>query len=500
MTINIELDGGALTLDQAEQISQGAIITIHPDARALVEQSYHYVQKKAHGGQPVYGLNTGFGYFANERISPEKLKKLQTNILLSHASGYGQPLSQTATRLSMALRLNVLLLGSTGVSPALCDALANLINAEISPIIPEFGSVGASGDLAPLAHLALPLIGEGMVFYRGEAMEAGEALKKAGLKPIELAEKEGLGLINGTQVMLAIGSLALAKAKRVIRMSHAVTALTFEAMKASLDPLHPNLHSSRGHLGQMIVAHEILSRLEGSFLHEKSHKRLRVQDSYSIRCSPQVHGASLDALNYAIQIVEIELGGATDNPLVYPEEDLILSGGNFHGQPLAFAFDFAAIALSEMGNISDRRIELMLNPHMSHLPAFLSPDEGICSGYMAVQYLTASLVNECKLLAHPSSTDSIPGNVGIEDHVSMGMTSARKLDKIVHHCRAILAAEMVVAAQAVDMRQLEPLGSGTKPLYQALRKAVPFLSDDRMIADDIYRAVEVFDQYAKMGE
>jgi len=490
----VELDGSRLSLDQVYAISRGASISISPEVQDRITQCQSYVHQVVQSDRSIYGINTGFGYLANKRISGEKLKQLQRNILTSHACGYGQPLSIAETRLAMALRLNVLLMGLTGVSFELCEALCSHLEKGITPIIPEFGSVGASGDLAPLSHLALPLIGEGMVFYQGEAIEAAEALELAGLKPIKLGEKEGLGLINGTQVMLAVGSLALYDARELIRKSHRVTALSYEAMKASLDPLHPNLHTARGHVGQMIAAHEILKQLEGSYLSMESLEPLRVQDSYSLRCAPQVHGASLDALNYSIQVVETELGSATDNPLVFAEEELILSGGNFHGQPLALSYDMAAMALSEMGNISDRRIELMMNPHMSQLPAFLSPDEGICSGYMAAQYLSASMVNECKLLANPSCTDSIPGNVGIKDHVSMGMTSARKLSKIVRHVTAILATEMLIACQAIDLRQSAPLGKGSKEVYELLREYVPMLDDDRIIADDVYRAVEVFEK------
>jgi len=491
---SIILDGNALTLDQVYAISQGASVVISPEVKARVEQCHEYVHQVAESDRSIYGINTGFGYLANKRISSDQLKRLQRNILISHASGYGQPLPIPATRVAMALRLNVLLMGVTGVSFGLCQAICDHLEKGITPIIPEYGSVGASGDLAPLAHLALPLIGEGMVFYQGEAIEASEALEKAGLKPIVLSVKEGLGLINGTQIMLALGSLALYEARELIRKSHLVTALSYEAMKASLAPLHPNLNIARGHVGQMIVAHEILKQLEGSYLNIESLETLRVQDAYSLRCAPQVHGASLDGVNYAIQVVETELGGATDNPLVFAEEELILSGGNFHGQPLALGYDMASMALSEMGNISDRRIELMLNPHMSHLPAFLTPDEGICSGYMASQYLTASLVNECKLLANPSCTDSIPGNVGIEDHVSMGMTSVRKMSKIVKHVTVILAAEMMIACQAIDLRKSAPLGKGTREVYDLLRECVPMLDDDRVIADDIYHAVEVFEK------
>ncbi len=428
----IQLDGSSLTLEQAYDIAYGAQIGLADDAQNRVRQCRQFVQQEAQKSSAIYGINTGFGYFAKTRVPLEELKQLQKNIIVSHAAGSGNPLSIPQTRLSMALRLNVLAKGYTGVSFELCVLLKELINRQIYPIIPEFGSVGASGDLAPLAHLALPLIGEGQVFYKGECVSASDALKQEGLKALQLGIKEGIGMINGTQIMLAVGALALYEAKALIRRSHRITALSYEAMKANLQPLNPDLHTSRGQLGQMIVAHEISKQLEGSYLGMEFTEPLRLQDPYSLRCAPQVHGASLDALNYAIEVAEKELNAATDNPLVFAEEGLIISGGNFHGQPLALAFDLAAMAISEMANISERRLELMLNPNMSRLPAFLTPNEGVCSGYMAMQYLAASLVNECKLLANPACTDSIPGNVGIEDHVSMGMTSARKFAKIVN--------------------------------------------------------------------
>lgn len=490
----IELDGSSLTLNQAYAIAHGAQVSISPDAREKVEKAREFIRIKLQEDRMIYGINTGFGYLANKRISNDQLRALQRNILKSHACGLGQSLSTPTARLALALRLNVLLMGVTGVTFDLCEALHHFLEKGITPIIPEFGSVGASGDLTPLAHLALPLIGEGMVSYQGEVMEAGAALEKAGLQPIVLSEKEGLGLINGTQIMLAVGALALYEARDLMKKSHQITALSYEAMQASTDPLHPNLHSARGHVGQMIVAHEIIKQLEGSYLTIGLAKPLRLQDAYSLRCAPQVHGASLDVLNHAIQIIETELNSATDNPLVFPEENLVLSGGNFHGQPLALAFDMASMAIAEMGNISDRRIELMLNPNMSGLPAFLSPKEGICSGYMATQYLSASLVNECKLLANPSSTDSIPGNVGVEDHVSMGMTSARKLAKIITHVSSILSIEMLIACQAIDLREASPLGKGTALTYELLRESVPVLDEDRIIADDVNQALKVYKQ------
>ncbi len=486
------INGQSLTLDKMVAIAEGAEIVLSPFVKKKIEAGAAYVKKVVKQSKPVYGVNTGFGFFANERISKRDLKKLQLNLIKSHAAGYGKPLTIPETRLAMALRLNVLVKGYTGVRLDLCRALFALIKANIFPIIPEYGSVGASGDLAPLAHLALPLVGLGLVQYRGDVIPAIEALEDAGLSPIELSEKEGLGLVNGTQIMLAVGGLALAQARKVLQKADKITALTFEAMQASVDPLNPLIHELRQHPGQVASAHAILAELEGSYLLNPTTPHLRVQDPYSLRCAPQIHGPSRDAVAYACHVVEVEANAATDNPLVFAEERKILSGGNFHGQPLALAYDIAAMGLAEIGNISERRLELMLNPNISQLPAFLSPHEGLQSGYMASQYLSASLVNEDKILANPACTDSIPGNVGIEDHVSMGMTSARKLKHIVENISAILSIEMLAAAQAVDLREMSPLGYGTSKTYQKLRASVPTLKKDRIVSEDIAKAVEVF--------
>jgi len=488
-TINI--DGTNLTLAKAKLIASGANIKISESVKGQIKASHKLVESVGKEPEPTYGVNTGFGYFANQKISKNRLQKLQMNLLKSHACGYGDPLSIAETRLAMVLRLNVLVKGFTGVRVELCEALVNLIKANIYPIIPEYGSVGASGDLAPLAHLALPLTGYGMVNYKGKVIPASTALKKAKLEPIKLDVKEGLGLINGTQVMLAVGGLALFEACQMLNIADRVAALTYEAMVGSIDALHPRIHRVRQQEGQMQSAEMIREELQGSYLFNEETEHLRVQDPYSLRCAPVVHGTSRDAINYAYGIVERELNAATDNPLVFVQEKRIVSGGNFHGQPLAFAFDVASMAISEITNISERRLELLLNPNMSHLPAFLTPQEGANSGYMAAQYMSGSIVNENKLLANPACTDSIPGNVGIEDHVSMGMTSARKFRKIVQNSWAVLAAEAVAAAQAIDLRKVHPLGKGTRKTYKSIRSKVPQLKNDRIIADDITKAVDV---------
>lgn len=486
MAKTVALNGNNLSLSSLSALISGAPVSIASSAKKKITQAQKIVAEVAAGNTPAYGINTGFGFFSRKKISHSELEALQVNLLKSHASGYGKPLSETETRVAMTLRLNVLLKGYTGVRYAVCESLLNLIKANIFPVIPEYGSVGASGDLAPLAHLALPLIGLGKVCYKGKVMEAAKALRLAKLKPLVLEEKEGLSLINGTQVMLAVGGLALCEALQLMKLSNRICALTYEGMRGRLDALDPRIHEARGQIGQKKTAALILKELKGY-----KGKPLQIQDPYSMRCAPQVHGASMDALDYASQIIERELNAATDNPLVFADDGAIISGGNFHGQPLAMAFDFAAIAVAELANISERRLELMLNPHMSGLNAFLTPFEGTHSGYMAAQYLSASLVNENKILASPACVDSIPGNVGVEDHVSMGMTSARKLRQIVQNCRVVLAIELLAAAQALDLRKVKPQGHGTTKTYKALRKKVKMLIKDRIIADDVAAAVAV---------
>lgn len=487
------IDGESLTFNEMEPIAAGAPLWMPPSVELKVSAAQKLVSSKLQEGRPIYGINTGFGSLANVTIDHKHLHILQENIIKSHAAGYGALLTRPETRLAMALRLNVLAKGYAGVRYALCQALYELICADIYPLIPEYGSVGASGDLAPLAHLALPLLGLGEVYYKGARIPAKQALKAAGLHPIKLVEKEGLALINGTQIMLAVGGLALAQAQKLLQRAHAIAALSYEALVGRTEALSPLIHAARGQRGQIEVAEAMRKELAGSYLFENSTQRTRVQDPYSLRCAPQVHGASVDAIAYATQIVQIELNAATDNPLIFAEEAVILSGGNFHGQPLALAFDFAAMALAELGSISERRLELLLNPQMNGLTPFLTPAEGLNSGYMALQYLSASLVNENKLQANPSCTDSIPGNAGIEDHVSMGMTSARKLKRITENVKIILSAELLAAAQAIDLRRVAShLGEGTLKSYTALRKHVPMLTDDRILHDDLQGAIAAF--------
>ena len=423
----VVIDGESFTLEMAAAVAAGATLVFGPNVESRVKKNRAVVEKLIRSDKAIYGLNTGFGYFANTKIPKNRLKKLQHNIVRSHAAGYGDPLPPRTARLCAALRLNVLARGLTGVRFALLEQLRSLLNAGVSPMIPKQGSVGASGDLIPLAHTALALIGEGEVWVKGRRCSAREGLGEAGLSPLQLAEKEGLSLINGTQAILSIGSLAILRSQHLIHRVNQVTALSYEALTAHISPLDSRLHLARGQLGQITCAEQIREQLEGSYLLREDLQHARVQDPYSLRCAPQVHGASLDSLNFASAIVSRELNAVTDNPLVFTKEGEAVSGGNFHAQPLAMALDVAAMAMAELGNISDRRLEVLLNPQQSKLSAFLACEDGLHSGLMALQYLSASLVNKNKLLANPACTDSIPGNVGIEDHVSMGMTAAEKL-------------------------------------------------------------------------
>lgn len=494
----IILTGFSLTLNDLFKLSKGAPFSLCKEALRQVASSRVLVEKVALKGKPCYGINTGFGLLAKETIPPGDQKKLQLNIIRSHAAGFGEPLTEEECRLAAILRLNVLLKGRTGCTPGLCKALFSLISKGVIPCIPSRGSVGASGDLAPLSHLALPLIGEGLVYYGGKIQPAAAALKKARLKPIVLQEKEGLGLINGTQVMIAVGGLAMKEALALGNIADAIAALSFEGFRANPEALHPLIHKERNQPGQIASAEAILNALKGSSLmNSKSEKRF-VQDPYSFRCAPQVHGASKDFIAFASSVVERELSAATDNPLVFAEEELIVSGGNFHGEPLAMSFDTAAIGASELASISERRLDLLLNPGMSGLNAFLAMRPGLESGYMAAQYLAASLVAENRVLSHPASTDSIPGNAGIEDHVSMGMTAALKLKSIVNNLKTVLSVELIAAAQAIDLSgRRSSLGKGTSKTYKQLRSKVSSLEEDRIVSLDINKSNCIIEEMIK---
>jgi histidine ammonia-lyase len=415
---------------------------------------------------------------------------LQTNLVRSHAGGIGQPLSEAESRAMLLLRANVLAKGFSGCRVELVELLGALLNAGVHPVIPEKGSVGASGDLAPLAHLALVVIGEGEAFYRGARLPGAEALSRAGLQPLALAAKEGLALLNGTQAMTAVGALAIARGLRLARLADASGAMALEALMGTPSAFDARIHEARPHSGQRAAAAHLLQLLSGSEIREAHREHdSRVQDAYCLRCMPQVHGAVRDALEHVRSVLEVESGSATDNPLVFPDGTgggSVLSGGNFHGAPLSYAFDYAAIAITDLAGITERRIDRLLNPDINEgLPAFLSPDPGLSSGFMIAQIAAAALINECQVLAHPSSTGSIPTSGGKEDHVSMGMTGALKLRQIIEHAERIVAIELMCAAQGLEHRRPLKSGSEVEDVYHSVRAVVSRLEEDRVLAPDI---------------
>jgi histidine ammonia-lyase len=488
----VKLDGQPLRLAEIEAVSVGRCgAEVSQAARERGAASRALIERIVAEGQTVYGLNTGFGKLADVRISNENLAQLQTNLVRSHAGGVGQPLSESEVRAMLLLRANVLAKGFSGTRPEVLDLLVGMLNSGVHPVIPEKGSVGASGDLAPLAHLALVVIGEGEAFYKGERIAGGEALRKAGLRPVQLAAKEGLALLNGTQAMAAVGGLAAARARRLVQLADLAGAMSLDALMGTPVAFDRRIHEARPHVGQLASAAHLVALMKGSEIRESHREHCsRVQDAYCLRCMPQVHGAVRGVLVHVAAVVETESGSATDNPLVFPEGSadggVVLSGGNFHGAPLAYAFDYAALAVTDLAGITERRIDRLLNPDINEgLPAFLSPDPGLSSGFMIAQIVAAALINECQVLAHPSSTGSIPTDGGKEDHVSMGMTGAMKLRQIVEHAERIVGIELMCAAQAIEFRR--PLKS-SPPLEGALavvRSVVPRLEQDRVLSGDM---------------
>src|SRR5947207_260830 len=489
----MELNGQTLTLTEIATVAFGeAPVKISSSACPRVLASRKVIEDIVGRDDIVYGVSTGFGKLSDVRIPHDALAELQFNLVRSHACGIGTPLSEPEARAMMLLRANVLALGFSGIRLEIIEALCELLNQHVCPVIPEKGSVGASGDLAPLAHLALSLIGEGEAFFQGERMESREALRRAGLKPAELQAKEGLALLNGTQAMHAVGGLALLRAKRLIRVVDVAGATSLEALKGTPAAFDPRLQDARPHPGQREVAKHLMSILEGSDI-RRSHLKddPRIQDAYSLRCMPQVHGAIRDALSHCENVLLIESGSATDNPLVFSESGDVISGGNFHGAPLALTFDYAAIALTDLMSISERRIERLVNPDMNEgLPAFLARRPGMESGFMIAHVAAAALLNEAKVLAHPSSVDSVPTSGGKEDHVAMGMTGALKLRTIVDLAENLTAIELLAAAQGLEYRRPLKAGRGVERAFAAVRKFAPPLTHDRALSGDIARVAE----------
>ncbi|MBC7340252.1 MAG: histidine ammonia-lyase [Firmicutes bacterium] len=487
----VVLTGSTLTVLEVEGVARrGWKVKVGDEAARRVKAARAEVDRLLAEGRVAYGVTTGFGRLADVAVSPSQAAALQRNLIRSHAAGVGDPLPEDVVRAAMTLRVNALLKGYSGIRLEVLETLVQMINRRVHPVVPEKGSVGASGDLAPLAHVALVLIGEGEAWYRGQRLPGGEAMRRAGIEPAVLGAKEGLALINGTQMMGALGCLLVSEARRLAGTADVAAALSLEALRGQLDPFHPLVQSARPHPGQEEVARNLRRLTEGSRL-VTAPGEMRVHDAYSLRCVPQVHGACRDALAHLAEVLEREINSATDNPLVFPEHHLVISGGNFHGQPVAMALDYATIALSTFGNIAERRVERLLNPGQSGLPAFLTKFGGVCSGLMLVQYTAAALVSENKTLAHPASVDSIPTSAGQEDHVSMGPWAARKARRVLDNVEWVLAAELLAAAQACEFLGPEGLGAGTRPVWQHIRRFIPPLEDDRPPAPDLARLKEL---------
>jgi histidine ammonia-lyase len=485
--------GGAMTLADVERVALGAgsvRVQLDDSARGRIEAARAVVERIVSDGRVVYGINTGFGALSEVLIPPDRIRELQVNLIRSHAAGVGEPLSEVETRAIMVLRANVLTLGHSGVRTVVVEQLLECLNRGVHPVIPSRGSVGASGDLAPLSHLALVLLGEGHAVLDGEVVDGATALTRVGLEPVVLEAKEGLALNNGTQVHTGIGVLALLRAERVLETLEVSGAMSLEGMRGTPDAFDAALQNVRPQRGQQVSAARLRTLLADSQIRESHrHGDPRVQDAYSLRCMPQVHGAARQALGFVREVLEVEANSATDNPLIFPEDGRVISGGNFHGQPIAQALDLLAIALADLGSISERRIARLVDPALSGLPAFLTRDPGVNSGLMMAQIVAASLVTDLRLRAHPASTDSVPTDANKEDHVSMGVAAALKAREAVALLETIAALELLCAAQALEF--LAPLspGRGVEIAYGIVRDHVAPLEQDRVLASDI-RALE----------
>lgn len=484
----VELTGHSLTIDELRRICfDEEKVSISSESLQHVRKSRLAVEQIVADKKMVYGINTGFGKFSDVMIKEGDVHDLQLNLIRSHACGMGNPFPEVVSRAMITLRLNALLKGFSGVRPVLVETLAELLNKRVHPVIPQQGSLGASGDLAPLSHLALVLVGEGEVHdENGHPADSAVTLAEKGIKPIVLQAKEGLALINGTQAMTAMGVVNYIEAEQLAYDSEWIAALSMEGLEGIIEAFHPAIHEARGYPQQMAVAQRMRDWLAGSRLITHQGDK-RVQDAYSIRCIPQVHGASWQALDYVKEKLEIEANAATDNPLIFDGGDLVISGGNFHGQPIALAMDFMKIAVAELANISERRIERLVNPQLNDLPPFLSPQPGLQSGAMIMQYAAASLVSENKTLAHPASVDSIPSSANQEDHVSMGTIAARHASLIIQNVRRVLAIECICAMQAVEYKGIERIAPKLRVKWDLLRTVVPSITKDRIFSKDIER-------------
>ncbi len=480
------IDGGSLDLAGLEAVARdGGEVVLSAAARAAVCASRLVVDAAVARGDVVYGVTTGFGSFADVHVPTERLRELQVNLVRSHAAGVGEPLATAETRALMLLRANVLAKGFSGVRLETLELLIAMLNRGVHPMVPSQGSVGASGDLAPLAHLALALIGEGECVFGGRRSPAGEALAAAGLAPLVLEPKEGLALVNGTQLITAVGGLALADATRLVRSADVIGALTLDALHGTDVAFDPRIQAARPHPGQGASARNLKRLLAGSAVRESHRDCGRVQDAYSLRCMPQVHGAVRDALDHVTRVYLVEMNAATDNPMVFAETAEILSGGNFHGQPVAITADLLAIAAAQLAGISERRSERLVNPALSGLPAFLAREGGLHSGLMVAHVTAAALASECKALAHPASVDSIPTSAGKEDHVSMGPTAAWKAARVVQNASRVLGIELLAACEALDFRRPLRSSAPLEAVHALVRTSVPAHGHDRALSPEI---------------
>lgn len=496
----IIINGQELTVEQVILVARrDEQVEISSDAKAAVKKARDYVDKKLEEGAVIYGLTTGFGKFSDTFISKEETADLQRNLIISHTCAMGDPLPRQVVRAIMLLRCNALSRGNSGIRPKTLNTLLAMLNKGVHPQIPEKGSLGASGDLAPLSHMVLTLIGEGEAEYQGKVMSSKKALAEAGIEPVQLAAKEGLALINGTQVMTAIGVNVLWDAMNLAKTADIAAAMTAEALNGIKKAYDPKVQSVRGHQGQQDTAANLLTLLDGS-MNAKNVNPNKVQDPYSLRCVPQIHGASRDAIQYVYEAVTREINAVTDNPLIFPDEDEVISGGNFHGQPMALAFDFLKMAISEFANVSERRCERLINPQLSEgLAPFLTKHGGVCSGFMIAQYAAASLVSENKIYAHPACVDSIPSSGNQEDHVSMGTTSARTAAMVLDNAQKVLGIELFAASQGIWLRGergLKRLAPATRAVYDHIRKTVEPVDEDIIMHYELVK----FDQMIKNNE
>ncbi|MFO7611702.1 MAG: histidine ammonia-lyase [Clostridia bacterium] len=479
------IDDGKLTLDDFIAVCRkGAAVGISEAAIKRINESRQAVDEFVESGRIVYGVTTGFGRFSDVCVTKEESRAIQRNLIVSHAVGSGDYFDAETVRGIILLRINNLCIGYSGVRQSTIQAMVDMLNKGVHPLIPEKGSLGASGDLAPLAHMVLPMLGMGRAEYRGKIMSGRDAMKEAGIELIELAAKEGLALINGTQVMTSVGALTVYDSMKLLDVADLSASMTYEALHGIISVLDPRLHALRPHAGQIFTAENMLRMLRGSECAVMQGDG-RIQDAYSLRCTPQVHGASRDAIGFVREKVEIEMNSVTDNPIIFHDTMEGISGGNFHGQPVALAFDLMAIALAELADISERRLERMVNPALNGLPAFLVENGGLNSGFMIVQYSAAALVSENKVLSHPASVDSIPSSGNQEDHVSMGTIGARKAREIYKNVRRVIAMEMMCACQAIDLGSKRKLGTTTQKAYNLVREKVDMLLCDREMYEDI---------------